>query len=411
MNDKVVDWFQTHWLRLLGVVVLVVALFAIYAVPILPSNLTYSANEVNSHQFAGNIWNIIHNPSFSPYYFWVWLPIAFGQETLLWARVLSAIFATATVFLTYFVLRAIFSKRIALLSTLLIGASTAMLHASHLGTPDVMLLFGQAALFSTLPLYRHVWQRPALVYLFAVMLPLLLYIPGMIWFVGLWLVFQRKAVTELFAKLTPAHRAGVGTVMALLLIPAVFASIGHLATFLQLLAVPQHFPDLQELWLRTRNLFTGLAWRYPGGEGLALFRAPVLTLIEISLGLMGLAAQFKRPISKGNVFILISTLSLLLFVIIGGLSYIALMPVLYVLIAGGIYYLLTQWHRIFPSNVFARFIANTVILAMIAIVLVFHIRSFFVAWPHSPAAHRLFTHHIETRTPVDRGVSPSSFSY
>lgn len=410
MKRKLTKWWKKHWQQVIGGAVLLVIATLLYIVPVLSGDLGYSASEIAAHTHASQLSNIWHNPVFAPYYLLLWLPTALGQHSLLWGRIISGVLAIIVITLSYFIFRSVYSSRVAYLSTILIALSTALLHSGHIGTPDILVPLAYTALFVTLPLYYKDVLPTRIVYFTALVLALVFYTPGMFWLIAAWLVFQYKTVGVILRKLSIRHRIGVSIVGLLVLAPLIYTATTHLATTLQVLGLPSHIPSVNQALNNLKELGLGLFWHYKPTDGLALKGAPILNIVDTTLLLLGVATQFKRPFTRSNRFVLFTVLSTMVLVALGGVSYLMLQPVIYLLIAGGLYYLLYQWQRVYPINDIVRGLGVAIILTLIASSLIFHVRSFYIAWPRSNAVNTTFIQQLKQQQPETNTV-PSSFRY
>lgn len=410
MKRKLTKWWKKHWRQIFAGILLAGVVYVLYLVPVLTGNLGYSASEIAAHNHATHISNIWHSPAFAPYYLLLWVPTALGQHSLIWGRVISGLLAITVIGLSYFIFRSVFSSRIAYLSTLLIALSTALLHSGHIGTPDILVPLAYTTLFITLPLYYKDALPKRVLYLTALVLGLVVYTPGMFWLVAGWLIFQYKTIGVIAQKLSLRTRIELGVVGLLVIAPLVYAASTHLATTLQVLGLPNKLPTLYAALNNIKELGFDLFLRYTPTDGLGLKGAPILNIVDTMLLVLGIATQFKRPFTRSNRFILYTVLGTLVLVGLGGVSYLLLQPVIYLLIAGGLYYLLHQWQKVYPINNIVRGLGVAVVMTVVASSVLFHVRSFYIAWPRSNAVHATFTQQLQQQKP-DTNTVPSSFHY
>jgi dolichyl-phosphate-mannose--protein O-mannosyl transferase len=88
------------------------------------------------------------------------------------------------------------------------------------------------------------------------------------------------------------------------------------------------------------------------------------------------------------------TIGLIFGLILAGLngsSYLAfLLPFVYLVAIGGLALMLQQWFTVFPRNPLARGIGVGVMSLLIAVIGFYHLQSYFVAWPNTPATKQHF---------------------
>lgn len=73
------------------------------------------------------------------------------------------------------------------------------------------------------------------------------------------------------------------------------------------------------------------------------------------------------------------------------------LPFVYLLVAGGINFMIEQWFMVFPYNPFARNLAIVLIFVAIGATGFFHFNRYYIAWPQAPATKN--TYHIQPVKP------------
>ncbi|HXR49972.1 MAG TPA: hypothetical protein VN778_03015, partial [Verrucomicrobiae bacterium] len=69
----------------------------------------------------------------------------------------------------------------------------------------------------------------------------------------------------------------------------------------------------------------------------------------------------------------------------------SLIPLLYLFIIHGLRQLLGQWLTVFPRNPIARFTGIGIICLMLCFSILYQVRAYFVAWPHTSATLQTYT--------------------
>ncbi len=389
---KILDFLKDHWRWFaLGVVTATLGYFIIFhgATSMLPG---YSSSEIAAQGSSTSLRTIWQNPLNAPYKLLVWLPFKLGHHSVVFTRLAAGLIALASAGLFYFVAYRLFSHRIAIISTALFVTSSGFLHAAHTGTALILQIFGVLVLLALFPAYLSTKGKVLPLYVAAVVVAALLYIPGMLWFIIVGAIVLNKRLYQLVKQLHLKHRLAITAIMALLLTPLVWAFIEQPNTILVGLGVQDSWPVWADILDRTKNLVTSLFWSGRGPAEIMLVGAPILTIVEFGLLFIGIAVQFKPPRLKSNFFLAAATLFFMVLIILGGvINYITLTPLFYLMIAGGIYYLLSEWSKVFPVNPIARGVGNVIILLLIGSSMLFHLQSFYVAWPHSKATFAAFS--------------------
>jgi hypothetical protein len=76
----------------------------------------------------------------------------------------------------------------------------------------------------------------------------------------------------------------------------------------------------------------------------------------------------------------------------GPVSLSFMVPLMYVLAAMGIAYLMHEWLAVFPKNPLARVTGITLISLLICFAAFYNLRSYFVSWPHNNTTMTTFVY-------------------
>lgn len=394
---KVLEFLQDYWRHIIiGLGIALIGYFVVFhgVMTMLPD---YSPQEITAQASSSSLRAIWDQPLNALYKILVWVPFKLGHHSVVVTRLVAGTIALACATLFYFIVYSLFSHRIAILTTILFVTSSGFLHASHVGAPFILQLFGVLALLALIPAYILIRGKVMPVYLVAVAAALLLYIPGLLWFILLGAIVLNKRILQAFRAVSIKHQIFVCSIVLLLLLPLILAYFRQPSLVLASLGLPDSIPSLSEILNRAKSFAKSLFWAGKGPAEIMLVGAPLLNLIEFSLLFIGVCVQFKKPRLKSNFFVLGATLFIALLIIVGGvLNYMTLTPLLYLLMAGGLFYLLTQWHKVFPVNPIAHIVGTALTVGLVATSALFHIHAFYTAWPHSNPTRATFSQHQPT---------------
>lgn len=414
---KVTKFIQDYWRHIIiGSIVAVIGYFIVFN-GITTMTPGYSNHEIAAQSSSSSLRVIWQNPIDALYKLILWVPFKLGHHSVVLARITAGMIAVASATLFYFVVYSLFSHRIATLTTILFVTSAGFLHASHLGTPLILQIFGIVTLLALVPAYRVLKGKLLPLYSTVVVLTLLLYIPGLIWFVLVGIGVLNTRIVRTFRSLPTRHQLYMAAIVVLLLTPLVWAYIRHPGLLLTSLALPATLPSWHDISTRAQSFVWSLFWAGKGPAEIMLVGAPLLNLIEFSLLFIGISMQFKKPRLASNFFILGATLFIILLIIFGGvLSYVTLTPLLYLLMASGLFYLLTQWHKVFPVNSVAHVVGATLVIGLLAVSSLFHVKAFYTAWPRSDATHAAFSqpqpsHYDKSSAVINPSVTSSNLTF
>ncbi len=351
----------------------------------------YSQTEVTSLHQSRSLRVIYDDPANAPYKLLVWAQLKFGEQGLITTRIAAASLAIFVAVLFYWVALHWYSKRVAFLASVLFISSSGFLHAGRYGT-GLILQMATLLLISCVLLYMRTRHDRLIAYLLAGLLAICLYIPGFIWFEIIGLIVMRDYVRQLLKKLGPVHTILVSCLFLVIVAPLLWVGMHHLALFRTLAGLPATIPSLSTLFYNTIHLASSVIWRGYWPPEYWLYRAPLLNVAETILLFAGLFVLFKRPILRQNFFLIGTIVVSSLLIILGGsVSITMLVPLVYLVIAGGIYYLFDQWLTVFPRNPVARTTGLVFVFLLATFSALYHLQAYYTAWPNAPETKRVYT--------------------
>jgi hypothetical protein len=268
--------------------------------------------------------------------------------------------------------------------------SGGFLHATRLGTPailqmSVLLLVG--ALF-----WVRRTERPVLFsYVLVIVFALLWYVPGLIWFELLALVLLRGEIVRQLSRSSWLHRGSWSALALLLVAPLLYAFYQTPSLIRSFAGLPAHFTSVMHMLADAGNAILSLGIRSPLNPELTVGHAPLLDIVELILFILGVYLLAKKYYVARSVGILSALLLSLVLILLGGpITVTALVPLIYLCMAGGLALLIKQWLRVFPRNPIARATGIGLVFIMISFSVLYQWRSYFVAWPHNTIVRQTF---------------------
>ncbi|HEY5442732.1 MAG TPA: hypothetical protein VIJ68_04295, partial [Candidatus Saccharimonadales bacterium] len=240
------------------------------------------------------------------------------------------------------------SARTAVLTGLLFATGAWTLHVSRLASFDVLYLWATPTLLLTNSLLQRKQRRPLVWYASLCVWGLMLYLPGMVWFVLLSVYLQRQSLWRTWSSLASWPRRLVYVLMALIWLPLLIINLTRQGNLTAWLGLPAHWPALTTLAKHLIGVPVHLFIRGPGYSNLWLGRGPVLDIFCLAACVLGIyfyALHFRAGRSRmlGAWFLI----GIILIGIGGPVSLSLLVPVLYLGVAAGIAYLLHDWMHTF----------------------------------------------------------------
>ncbi len=305
-------------------------------------------------------------------------------QSFLSVRLASVVFAVLFTGCFFFTLLHWFNRRVAFVSSILFVLSAWFLHTARSADTTVMYLL-TPSLTALGVLTRHKQLKRWFVWCLFGFAIVLMYTPGMIWFAVIAAVWQRKVLQRLMRtyRLWTLLSA---VITSCALLPLVYAFIHDHRLALLLVGIPyEGLPPLQAI----ANNFIQTPWqllvRATYAPAIWLGRMPLLdfgsTLLAI-LGLYSFLLDWRLDRSKvviGGILVSWILISL------GVAPMALLLPFSFLLVAGGIAFMLEQWFRVFPRNPFARNLAYLLLAFAVLTVSWYNVQHYFIAWPQTPA--------------------------
>jgi len=386
------DWAGKNWqtIALYGGLFLFLGILLVVRLDsLLPG---YSQAAVTAYESGVSVHQILQQPLNAPL-----SVVAYGisqlhsSHSLLLMRLVTAGLGLITLMLFCGLVRYWHGERTAVFATLLLGTSSWFLQTSRSGTAMV-LTFGLFALIAC-----GVWLRktrnPLSVLLGMLLAGGLVYVPGMIWLIGLGIVWQWRTLDKIFKK-----RLGVVTLGACLFVailaPLAWSIYQHPAIAKELLNLPaQGWPTPAAV---VRDLLAVPLHIFVKGndEAITLVRQlPMLDFFASSMFLLGGYLYLRHIGLHRSRLLLVMFIAGAGMIALGGSANLSLfIPFLYLVAAAGIDYLLAQWFRTFPRNPIAQGVGMFAVGAVVTLACAYHLRTYFVAFPQSTSTQAVYTH-------------------
>jgi hypothetical protein len=300
-------------------------------------------------------------------------------------RLSSVVFGLATIGLFAVLIKYWHGGRTALLATILFACDAWLLHISRLATTDVLYLWA-IPLLLTVQLFMHKHSnRPLVFYGSIAICGLVLYIPGLVWLVILSLFWQRKSILSGWRRFNQWWQRLLYVLIGLIWLPLLISRLSSVTILRYWLGLPTHIHSAQIV----RQLVfvpVHLLIRGPNDPQRWLGHAPLLDIVSLALVLSGMWFYVRHyRATRSHVIGSYLVVGTLLVGLGGSVGLSLLVPLLYVLAATGIAYLLHEWLHIFPINPIARNLGIGLMAVAVIASCSYNLRAYFVAWPHDRA--------------------------
>jgi hypothetical protein len=285
--------------------------------------------------------------------------------------------------------------RTAIFTTILFASSAWVLHASRLASFDVLYLCAVPLLLLTQALLYRNSDKPTVWYGSLAVWGMLMYVPGMVWLVGLQLFLQRKIIIESWRETATQTRKLATMAIALVLLPLLIVDFLRPGHFIQWLGFPADLAAPTTLIKHFLGVFVHLFIRGPQYPDLWLGRAPILDAFTLLAAVLGIYFYAKHSKAwRSRTLALMFAAGVILVALGGPVGISLLVPLLYVMAAAGLAYILHEWLKVFPLNPLARGLGIGIIALLVGLSCLYNLRAYFVAWPHNQVTKATFKYHL-----------------
>jgi hypothetical protein len=351
-----------------------------------------SRGEIAARIDSNSLHHILRNPFNAPYKLLVYTLIRLDHHGALALRSVAALYGVASLWLFYYILRRWQSGRIAVLGTLLFATSSWFLFTARMGTPQV-LLFGLLFMVAAGLWLRRTHHRALALYICVAAIAVSLYVPGFVWFALAGIAWRRQVIRDELRHIT-WWRLTLGALLLLAwLAPLGYGILRQPNLLLTVAGLPSHVPSLRSLGHNALNIPLLLFFRAPPLDATTwVGRLPILDVFDSAMFALGVYAYARHwRLDRAGLLFGILLLGILLVTAGGPVSISILIPFVYLVVAGGITYMVYEWFSIFPLNPFARSVGVGLMFLAIVASSSFQLSRYFIAWPHSSATKAAFT--------------------
>ena len=311
-------------------------------------------------------------------------------DPILLARLPSLVIGVISLIILAYIMQRWYARRSMVFGLILIACSAWFLHVGRFAGLEIEYFAATPALLAAhLLLHDHEDSRVAW-FVWLVVNILLLFVPGMIWFVILSAAWQWRAIFHSFRQLAVWQRI-LSAVLSLVAVGwLVYDVVVHHDLLMPILGLPDNLASLHTLprhLLDTLGLFV---YSGPNQPELWLGKLPLLDIFIMTAFLAGASFYARHP-SAARTRLLASYLVLSIVLIsLGGVGTSVVMPLIYLVAVAGIAYVLHFWLRTFPRNPLARYFGIGLTTLLIALSCYYNLTQYFVAWPHNQAVVQIY---------------------
>lgn len=395
--SKIQKWVTEYWMFSASVIFSVAALIAFLWFRIASTPSSFSNQEYIVHNNLANkvytfnyFWNHI---IYLPYYLLLSIPQLFDRYGLFSIRSIGAFFGLICVIVFAYITWRWWGTLIAVLATFLFTTSFWFLQVSRNSGPTILYVLAALVIILLGFVVRNKKRHETKTLLSALLALVLLYIPGMIWFVLAACILQRKLIIEEFKKLPTQVKFIIPLAGIILLIPLIHVSYNSINEIKTTLGLPQVF-SLHNFLVNLIHWPLIIFIRSPHMNIFSLGHLPILSVFVDVMFILGLYwIWLKRKLDRFYLLGATIILSWVLYALGGPVSIYLSIPFIMCIAATGMAFILGQWFTIFPRNPVARSIGIIILIISVSVVCWFHVDEYFVAWPHASSTIATYSAH------------------
>lgn len=351
-----------------------------------------SEGEVAQRSASSSVQALRDNPLGAPHKVLQFVPQYFKHQDAWLLRSASAVIGFFVVCCFYYILNHWYTRRVAVLGTLLLACSAWFLHTARLGTSDSMYALLLASVACTVWLQRSrgsVWAVLAS----AALVITLLYIPGMIWFVVPVMLWQAQRIGKFLSRQNPVWLTFLTLLGVAALVPLGWALYREPALIKTYFGLPQTFPAPLDVFKNIAQIPVQIFFRGPDDPVTWLGTVPLLDWFSTIMFVVGMYAYFfKRRLDRTGLFAYVAITGTVLVGLGGPVTLAVLLPFVYLVVVGGIALMMQQWFTVFPHNPVAKTLGACLMSIAIIMAAYYNINHYFIAWPNAPETKQVFQH-------------------
>jgi 4-amino-4-deoxy-L-arabinose transferase-like glycosyltransferase len=350
-----------------------------------------SPHEVAARTASNSFKDILDNPLNAPHKTMQFVLQILGYHGAFWMRSVSVIFAAVFIASIYLLLRNWFGKFASFAGTILFATTPWVIIIARNASPDVMLLSSAVLLAAYLSLKHAEKYINIYWFIFVVSLAVVIDTPGLIWFLLIAFLFGFKQIPKTILKVEKFMAIAGITILILLIAPLGFAFVQNTNVLKEWVGLPSAIPNVIDIVTSVSNAATSLTYQMYKHVDYSIGKFAVLTIAQVTLGVIGLFALWKKSSKELFLTLTLLVLGILLAGVNDSSRYLAIsLPAVAILDAVGLRYLYEKWFRVFPLNPIPRGFAYIFIFVLILGQLAYGVRYALLAWPHSLETRKVY---------------------
>ncbi|MGH7237937.1 MAG: hypothetical protein ACREGF_05365, partial [Candidatus Saccharimonadales bacterium] len=344
----------------------------------------FTAAEIAARHLSSSLGAIFNDPLNAPFSLPQHFLVAISPHSLFLSRLPAAFYGGLTLLILYAILRFWQGRLVATLETVLLATSSWFLHITETGTSEV-LLFGIVPLVGCALLLKHTLRRSLAFALGLVVVASLLYVPGMIWLIWLGVIWRAQSIVRNLKHIDRRLIVAGIIIFLIVIAPLIRACYYQPSLILDVFGLPAKLPSAITVIHNAANIPLQLFIRTPTSNPFTwVGRLPALDIFTDVMFVLGLYLIWKHRELDRSKLVGGSILGAAALIILGDpVGFTSLLPLVYLVVAGGIGYMSDRWLRVFPNNPLARTAGISLLTVAVIVSANFQLKRYFVALPYA----------------------------
>lgn len=307
------------------------------------------------------------------------------------ARLPTTFFGIAGIASFAYIIRRWHGARTAAFATAMFATSAWTLHVSRVVSFDVMYLSAIPILICSGLLLEKYSAKWLIFYGTLVIWGMMLYTPGLIWLILMTIFWQKDSIADGWKHFSKFWQRILYVFAGIIWLPLLIVNLLRPHQVVLWLGAPVNFEAPLTILKHFGAVFVHLFVRGPLYPDIWMGKAPILDIFGVVMVVIGIYFYATHPKAFRSRQLLAFFVAGVALVALNGLVGISLLvPMLYMVAATGIAYLLHEWLKVFPLNPFARAVGISLLAVAVFLSCLYNLRSYFIAWPHNNVTKTVF---------------------
>ncbi len=338
--------------------------------------------------------NLFEHFLYWPYYLLVYLLQFVVEDGILAARIVSNAAALVASGLFLLVLRRRFGVLVSLVGTSFFALNSWILQLARSGTPEMtglVLILGLVTALFFMKGYGHSFKLKIAALITAIMSWFTPLAPWFITILFIHIFYRHKVLQKLLSSRLKLSL--IGSFLALMALMLMSFDVEQQNIFVSW-GIPESIEGFKQILNNSLDILKGIVWQAPYNPDHWLGRLPFLDIFTAAMIPFGLYFAYKQKSTMNKAYLGFMALG---FLIIAGLNQgiktpgiELLLPLIILIVIGGLHEFLDYWKKIFPLNPLARFMSILIVVVLINMSLFYQLKKYFSAWSQHPQTQQIY---------------------